>query len=227
MPPFRIYTRHQSGTLQNDYSMLHNILLLMVLIAILLSSGCAPFNNKLAVMLGAEQNLIGISYEIAEHLERQAFPPLIPRHPEQPILTTTFVNNNDLNQTSNFSRILQEHLTSRFVQMGYTVREIKLRTDLAIEPRSGETILSRNLQDIKPSQAAQAVAVGTYSMTDDIMYISARMINPATSTILSSVDYRIVLDKNMQAMFGVAPQKHETVDPIKEPKPSFMTRLLY
>ncbi|MEE4240185.1 MAG: FlgO family outer membrane protein [Desulfopila sp.] len=197
-------------------------------ILILLCSGCGSLHNKMAILLGAEQNLIDISYEIAENLERQAFPPLVPRHPEQPILTTTFVNNNDLSQTSHFSRILQEHLTSRFVQMGYTVKEVKLRNELAIEPRSGEKMLSRNIMDIKPAQHAQAVAVGTYSMTSTSIYISARMIDPSNSSILSSVDYRIIMDANIQAMFGLTPQKHDSViDPISEPKHSLMTRLLY
>ena len=110
----------------------------LLFVVVLLLSSCASFNGtRLESLLGTRQNLIKLGYTIAEDLERQAYPPLTPRNPDQPILTTTFVSNNNLDETSNFSRILQEHLTSRFVQMGYTVREIKLRNNLHIEPGYG------------------------------------------------------------------------------------------
>lgn len=200
----------------------------MLIALLFFASGCAKLNeNRVAGLFSSEQNLIHVAYKIAEDLEKQAFPPLQPRHPEQPILTTTFVNNNDLGQTSHFSRVLQEHLTSRFVQMGYTVREVKFRNELQVEPLSGEKMLSRNLQDIRQSQTAQAISVGTYSLADKTIYLSARLVDPVNANIVSSVDYKLVLDKNMQAMFGLQPRQHELVDPIDEPRHSLMTRLLY
>lgn len=202
-------------------------LALSVLIASVLA-GCSAFNTtRFAGVLGTEENLIHVAYSIAENLERQAFPPLLPRHPQQPILTTTFVNNNNLAETSQFSRVLQEHLTSRFVQLGYTVREIKLRNELQIEPLNGEKILSRNLSQIQQKQTAQAISVGTYSVADRAIYLSARMIDPTNSNIISSVDYKLIMDNNMMAMFGLRPRSQETMDGIVEPRVSLMTRLLY
>ncbi len=195
---------------------------------LLLLSSCSTFNGtRLESLLGTHHNLIDLAYSIAEDLESQAYPPLTPRNPEQPILTTTFVSNNNLDETSKFSRILQEHLTSRFVQMGYTVREIKLRNSLQIEPGQGEKILSRRLEDIQPTQKAQAISVGTYSLTKDAIYISARLINPENSNIISSNDYIMALNKDTMSMFGAKMTPQETIDPIEEPQPSFMTRLLY
>ena len=100
---------------------------LLFLLLLLCLSGCTYFNGtRLEGYLGADENLISLSYKISEDLEENAVPRLMPRHPDQPLLTTTFVDNNDLNQTSRFGRILQEHITSRFVQLGYTVKEIKI-----------------------------------------------------------------------------------------------------
>ncbi len=200
----------------------------LLFVVVLLLSSCASFNGtRLESLLGTRQNLIKLGYTIAEDLERQAYPPLTPRNPDQPILTTTFVSNNNLDETSNFSRILQEHLTSRFVQMGYTVREIKLRNNLHIEPGYGEIILSRRLEDIQPSQKAQAISVGTYALTSEVIYISARMINPENGNIISSNDYTLPMNKEMMAMFGLPTESVETIIPVEEPQPSFMTRLLY
>jgi hypothetical protein len=200
---------------------------LILLFLLLPLAGCTYFNGtRLEGYLGAEENLISLSYKITEDLEENAMPRLMPRHPDQPLLTTTFVSNNDLNQTSQFGRILQEHITSRFVQLGYTVKEIKLRNNLLIKPKSGEIMLSRDLKMINPSITAQAILVGTYSYSKRKMYISARLINPENSMIISSMDYQMVMDENVLAMFGLKLVKDDlyTIDP---PKESWMNRILY
>ena len=201
---------------------------LPLLILFFLLSNCSTLNGtRLEGWLGADHDLIRIAYTIADDLERNAFPPLIPRHPDQPILTTTLVNSDDLEETSRFGRIIQEHLASRFVQLGYTVREVKLRNELHIQEKGGETMLSRNLNEIQADQQAQAVAVGTYSLSNRTMYISARMVDPSTSTIVSSADYKLVMDRTMLAMFGLQIKPDDNIATIEEPKPSFITRILY
>ncbi|HKJ65778.1 MAG TPA: FlgO family outer membrane protein [Desulfopila sp.] len=195
---------------------------------LIILNGCSSFqHSKISQLFNPQHNLIDVAYELAEELERHAYPPLLPRHPQQPILTTTFVNNDNLNETSQFSRVMQEHLTSRFVQMGYTVREVKLRQELEVAPLSGEKILSRNIVDLQPQQLSQAVAVGTYSVANRTIYISARLIDPVNATILSSVDRQITIDATLMAMFGLRPNESESMDLIAEPRRSFMTRLLY
>lgn len=202
-----------------------NLLLISLLI---LLSGCAEFNGTpLEGVLGGDHDIIHLAYTIADDLEENAYPPLIPRHPEQPVLLTTFVNNNDLQQTSHFSRILQENITSRFVQHGYTVREIKMRKNLQVRQREGETILSRDLKEIRSSQSAQAIAVGTYSITNRTLYISARLINPENANILSSTDHKLVMGKEMLAMFGLQFKPQDEMDLVDEPEPSFITKILY
>ncbi len=200
----------------------------MLIALLILVSSCSYFNGTpFEGYLGAEKNLVDMAYDIAEDLEENAFPPLIPRHPDLPILSTTFVNNNDLDQTSHFGRIIQEHLTSRFVQLGYTAREVKLRTQMAIDPRSGEKMLSRSLIDINPEQATQAISVGTYSYSNRTMYISARLIDPQNSNIISTVDYKLIMDENVLAMFGLRLQPDDDMDLVEEPNQSFVTWLLY
>ncbi len=168
--------------------------------------------------------MIRFSYNIADHLAQRAMPPLIPRQPNMPVLVTTFVDNNDLEQTSQFGRVLQEHIASRLVQLGYTVREMKLANTLRIEPKSGETILTRDLSQLSSGQQAQAILVGTISRTDRILYISARLINPLNNNILATDDYRLCMDNNIQAMFGL--QRQNDIDtPIAEPRQPFLNSI--
>ncbi len=174
---------------------------------LLMLSACSTTINHRPVenYLRMDTNLVGLAHKIAENLVERSMPPLVPYHPDMPVLVTTFVDNNDLSQTSKFGRIMQEHIASRLVQMGYTVREIKMASTLTIEPKSGETILSRDLSRIGGEHEAQAILVGTVSRSERILYISARLINPANNNILATDDYRLRMDDNLLAMFGLRP----------------------
>ncbi len=196
-------------------------------LALLLISGCARFNEtRLEETLGRDVDLIEFAYGIADDLINEAFPPLIPRHPNLPILTTTFVDHNQLEKTSHFGRLLQDHMSARLVQHGYPVKEVKLRKDLVIEPQSGETILSRRLALLSDTQPAQAILVGTTSMAQRTMYISARLVNPHDATILAARNYRLYMDKNVLAMFNLKTATgSETL--IREPAEPLINRIFY
>jgi len=197
----------------------------LTLAALFLLTGCSSFNcTRLENLLGDNTNLIKLSYTIADTLIQRAMPPLFPRHPDMPILVTTLVDNNNLSQTSRFGRVLQEHITSRFVQLGYTVKEIKLTSTLSINPGSGETILSRDLALLTGAQQAQAIFAGTLSHTSNIMYISTRIINPVNGNIIATNDTRLCMDENILAMFGL--QRQDGLDePIQEPSQPFLNSI--
>lgn len=200
---------------------------LALLVVVLFSlNGCASFNcTRYEQFVGSETDLITFSYQIAEELTAAAQPPLIVGDPQMPILVTTFVDNNDLTRTSKFGRILQEHISSRLVQLGYPVKEIKMTGQLQIEPRSGESMLSRDLSRISPSVRSQAVLVGTLSVTARTMYISSRLIHPGDSTILASTDKRLCMDDTILAMFGM--RRENASDEIDEPGRPLLNSILY
>ena len=195
-----------------------------------LLTGCSSFNcTKLGGVLGTEQNLITLATQITDNLTQKAFPPLLPGEPELPILVTTFVNNDNLKETSRFGRILQEHIASRLVQTNYTVKEIKLRQTLLMQEQSGETMLSRDTQKIDPKQSltSQAILVGTYSYTDRVMYISARLVNPKDRNIISSYDYQLCMDDNISTMFEPKRKPSTPDDEVAPPKKSVIDSIFY
>jgi TolB-like protein len=193
-------------------------LILFFPLFLLLTASCSSFNDtRLAPVLGNDTDLIRFSYTLADKLVERSMPPLMPRHPDMPILVTTFVDNNDLTQTSRFGRLLQEHIASRIVQLGYTVREIKLMQTINIEPKSGETVLSRDLAKISGELQPQAILAGTIARSDRSLYISARLIAPGNSNILATFDHQIYMDDNLLALYGL--RRQDSLDvPIAEPK---------
>jgi TolB-like protein len=200
--------------------------ILLVFSLSLLLTSCSCFNcTPLEGLLGGNKNLITFSYDIAEELIDTAIPPLVPRHPEMAILMSTFVDNNDLERTSRFGRILQEHIASKFVQEGYTVKEIKLAESLSINPKSGETILSRDLNRLNPDQKAQAILVGTFSRTNRTLYVSARLINPSNNNIIATDDFKVCMDDDLLAIFEL--QRQSDIDtPIEDPGQPFLNSIL-
>lgn len=189
-------------------------------------NGCADLNcTRLESILGGKANLVTFSYKIADDLVEQALPPLVPMHPDMPVLITTFVSNSNLEKTSSFGRLLQENISSRLVQLGYTVRENKVADHLFIEQQSGETILSRDLSQLHPNLEAQAIVVGTFTRTNRTLYLSTRLINPDNNNIISSNDYKLCMDDDILAMFGLQRSPDQS-NSITEPSQPLLNKIL-
>lgn len=119
---------------------------------------------------------------------------------DSPILVASFVNLDDLNESSTFGRVLSEQVASRFKQKGYTTIEMKLRTTVFIKEGSGEFLLSRELSKISTKHHAQAVVVGSYAAARDRVYLTVRVVNVTDSRILSSHDYEISMSRDVFKM---------------------------
>lgn len=204
----------------------HAHIKILILCSMVIFSACSRFNcTRFENYIGSDTDLISYSYNIADDLIDSAMPPLMPRHPDMPVLITTFVDNNNLENTSRFGRTVQEHMSSRFVQRGFTVKELKLTNRILIEERSGETMLSRDLAELTGTASGQAVVVGTWSLTNRTMYISARMINPVDKNVIGSVDYNLCMDDTLLAMFGLKRGTGEKS--IQQPSESRLNNILY
>jgi TolB-like protein len=201
-------------------------LLPTLLLLLIVLPGCSKLNcTGLENLLGKPADLIEFSYSIADNLVDRANPPLVYQNPEMAVLLTTFVDNNNLESTNRFGKLLQEHIGSRLVQIGYSVKELKLAKSLNIEPGTGETMLTRDLTKLEGTQNAQAILVGTYSRTSRRLYISARLINPTNNTIIASDDYRLCMDSEMLDLFGLKiDNASKTV--ISEPNQPFLNKIL-
>lgn len=103
-----------------------------------------------------------------------------------PIAVTTFVDIDDLYQTSTFGRILAEQLLSELAMKGYKVVEIRLSDAMQIMYNSGEFSLSRESGVIRDNQEVAALVVGTYSASPVRVYVNARIIDPGTSLVISA-----------------------------------------
>jgi TolB-like protein len=139
----------------------------------------------------------GANYKAADFLLNNIQPKL-PK--DSPILVASFVNIDDLDDSSTFGRVVSEQFASRFKQRNYTTIEMKLRTNVFISASSGEFLLSRELTEISAKHRAQAVVVGTYAVASKKVYLTARIINVSDGRVLSSYDYDIPITSDVFKM---------------------------
>ncbi|MCL1979908.1 MAG: FlgO family outer membrane protein, partial [Proteobacteria bacterium] len=175
-------------------------------------------------------DLAALGDEVAAALASQPVPPLMPNQPDQPILVTTLVNNDNLNDTSSFGRTFQNSIAAGFAKRAYSVKEIKLRRDLLVKKDEGEFMLTRNLQEMVGTQRAQAVVVGTYTLANRVMYLSVRLVSPHNQAIIGAYEDKIYLDDNSLRLLGLKfkdSADQDPIHPVLPPSPSVLDQILY
>jgi TolB-like protein len=103
-----------------------------------------------------------------------------------PIGVTTFVNIDDLYASSTFGRMVGEQLMSELTMKGFDVVELRHADALQFLDTSGEFALSRDARAVRPTRNLSAVVVGTYTTSPERVYVNARLVDPATSLVLSA-----------------------------------------
>ncbi len=123
-----------------------------------------------------------------------------PLDPSLPLLVTTIVNIDALEDSSTFGRTLSQYLCSALVIRGNSVKEVRMRTSLFVKQKGGEFILSRDVKKLISEQSSQAILVGTYSMGRYTVQVNLRLIDSVDSTILSSYDVALPLGCETRAL---------------------------
>ncbi len=118
----------------------------------------------------------------------------------KPLIAASFVNINELTESSPLGRSISQQFATVFTTNGYQVVELLLRKDIYIRQDSGEFLLSRELKNISHDHHAQAVIVGTYAVGETQVYVTAKVINADSGIVLSAYDYSIPIDKDTKAL---------------------------
>lgn len=153
--------------------------------------------NNIRIVDANDDVVTAANYKAAEYLIGKLPKDMLK---DSPLLVASFVNIDNLNESSTFGRMVSEQISSRFKQLGYTSIELKLRTSIFIKEGSGEFLLSRELSDIVTKHNANAMVVGTYAFASDRVYLTVRIVNAVDSTILASYDYTIPMTRDVVKM---------------------------
>lgn len=118
----------------------------------------------------------------------------------RPIIVSTIVSVDNLNDSSTFGRLTSELVADRIEQRGYLVRDVTYMRALSLAPRTGELVLSREASHVSASIHAQAVVAGTYAVAGKEIYLNLRLLSAENGELLSSADVVIPLDDNTRPL---------------------------
>ena len=170
-------------------------------------TGCYGTSYMTEVITTDEPNLYDQSHEVVDELisfaEKNSKFSGVSLNSDSPFIIASFVDVNQMDQSSAFGRIISEQFASRFSQKGYYVVELKLRKDIFIKEKEGEFMLSRKIKEITRNHNAQAIIVGTYAVGENNVYITTRMIDPPTNRVISSYDYRLPISEDISKLLEV------------------------
>jgi TolB-like protein len=123
-------------------------------------------------------------------------------------LPVSFVNLDNLSETSSLGRYIAEQLFHEFSLRGFPVREYRIPGNtIATAEGKGEFYLSRALKEAVPVNQDAVVVAGTYYVDSQAIFINARLLRPSNGRVLRTAN--LVLPANsltlrMSATFGAA-----------------------
>lgn len=167
-------------------------------------AGCADQATKTADPVetyesAAANPFITTNYKAADALIAQLGRSL---SPSQPLIVATVVDINNLDKSSALGRTVSEHVSAQFTRKGYSLVELKLRNSVYMKRTQGELMLSREIKDVAQSYNAQAVIVGTYSESSNLVFINLKVVRPDDNVILAVQDYVLPLDKTVRSLLA-------------------------
>jgi len=176
---------------------IRNFVLCLLFCVSLVLSSCAAQEGLEYSRTGGHAwtgGLVTTSYIMADNLQNNLSQPI---SPNDTIIVASFVNVDNLQESSTLGRIIAEQIGSRFAQKGYKVVEMKLRQhSVFMAERKGEFLLSRDLREVSRNHNAAAVVVGVYGEGFDQVYVSSRIVRPSDNVVIASCDTSIPMGVN-------------------------------
>jgi TolB-like protein len=153
---------------------------LLMLLSLLLTGGCAEVKYNSPPAPPALPDLVAVSYGSADNLDQTLATYGIK---DLPMLVASFVNRDDLEQTSPLGRTLSEQIGSRLAQHGYPIADVRLRAD---------TLLVRGVRGPRPVEEQDLLGQAAAS--------AGPAMAPETSTIPPSRRGEFALSRQLDTL---------------------------
>ncbi len=99
-------------------------------------------------------------------------------------LPTSFVNQDDFEQSSSFGRYVAEQMFYEFNQRGFPIREYRIGQDIVMRESEGDFYLTRKDGSFPIPQGSSVVIAGTYYQDKFSLFVNARLLRPADGMVL-------------------------------------------
>jgi len=103
----------------------------------------------------------------------------------EPMVVTTFVNLDNMKETSSLGRLIAENLIHELQVRGWKVFDIRLAKDIVVKPQ-GEFSITRDIRNIRNYYRVNSVISGTYAITSNSVIVNARIIDVKSGVVVST-----------------------------------------
>lgn len=173
--------------------MKHNKLILITLtLASLILSGCSQ-----RYTVPEDVDLIPVSQKAAKDLLASNRQPL---SKDKLIVVSSFVNVDDLKQTSAFGRIISSQISSAFFKAGYRIKSMELPTDAFVKSDNGFLRLTENARSEIKKQGASTLVAGIFAPGRVTAYVTIRMIDIDSREVISSTDFSVPMGQDTREL---------------------------
>ncbi|MRX09536.1 hypothetical protein GJ697_16985 [Pseudoduganella sp. FT25W] len=166
---------------------------------LLMLAACSssPKNEEGNYATISPNQFINANYKAADALLQQLSGKLVA---DKPLIVATVVNIDALDQTTTLGRLVSEQVSTRMAQGGLSMLEMKLRNSVYLKRNQGELMLTREIGEVATSHNAQAIVVGSYAETSDMVFINIKVIQPNTNFVLAGHDYVLAKEAIVRSM---------------------------
>lgn len=125
-----------------------------------------------------------------------------------PVVVGTLSNIDAMEHTNRFGRVVSEQISTRVSQLGMTVSELKLRTNLNVKQsmtnlsQGGEYILSRDINDIRTEYKVGYAVTGTYGIAEENVMVNLKLIDIKSGHIIAATDYNVDINEDVDALLN-------------------------
>jgi TolB-like protein len=170
---------------------------LLALPLLLTACSSTPKNEEGNYATISSNQFISANYQAADALLAQLNGKLVLN---KPLIMATVVNIDSLEQTTTLGRLVSEQLSTRLAQGGLSMLEMKLRNSVYLKRNQGELMLTREIGEVATTHNAQAIVVGSYAETSDMVFINIKVIQPTTNFVLAGHDYVLAKEAIVRSM---------------------------
>ncbi len=124
-------------------------------------------------------------------------------------LPVSFVNVDNLQQSSSFGRMITEQLFYEFNQRGFPIKEYRITNKIAMKEGEGDFYLSREMKEIAATSPNAVVVAGTYYADKQSIVVNARLIRPQDGRVLRTANLVFQSNAFTRKMLGKTGQKYE------------------
>ena len=174
------------------------LLVALLLVLCFVMTGCVA-KEKPNDFVQVSPDFFGFSEQLAEQLVKNKRTKGVK---DERLILTTFVNLDDLYQTSSFGRAMAEALANSLFQRGFRIAEIRKSPGLYIKSKSGELTLTRDISIITRQQEVHGIVAGTYSLTPTTVVVSVRLLAAGSEEVLSVAGLEIERGSNINYLLS-------------------------